>query len=1389
MKAKTILLCLYCCLAAARLFAQHEDYLFSHVDVTNGLSNNHITSIYKDKRGFMWFGTVSGVNRYDGYQFRVFRHDTHDPHSIADNYIEQIFEGPEGRMWVESRKGRFNIYDPNLDRFDVDYAGWLRDHGLPQHELRTIVPSARGYWFVYEDSGVFHYNGVGKVTAVRPGMGDGDLRPTPVTIAGEDGNGDCWVVHQNGLLEKVDGRSHRVVFRTEAMMKDFGSSPVKICWLLIDGQNDLWLSSNGVFKGTFFYHPATGELRHLGFDVGERRLNSNIVLSSLQDKRGMIWLATDHGGVNIIDKRNLSVQYVGHIEDDNKSLAENSITSIYRDNLGTVWLGTYKSGISYYHQDNFQFPQYRHEPHHPGTLSYDDVNNFVEDGAGNIWIAANGGGLIYFDRKKNTFRQYLHDPHDPNSLCSNILVTLLLDRDGKLWIGTYFGGLDCFDGKKFIHYRHRDDDSNSLADDRVMCLCEDAERQLWIGTLAAGMDRLDRRRKVFYHYRSSLPNSIHNDYVSDILTDSLDNLWVATGWGIDKLDKQTGAIGHYSVDYNHLSSDNVTLLFLDSRQRLWAATREGLDVLDADGKFFQTFTTENGLPDNTVRAIEEDSQHRLWISTPNGLSRISVYTPKDKPGFRIRCRNFREQDGLQGREFNERAGLATRDGLFLFGGPNGFNIFRPEDIAPDTKTPPIVLTGLEIFDKRVHVGDDRNGHVILNQDLTETRVITLNHRENMFSIEFASLGYIPNAANKYAYTLDGFNPKWLMTDGKIRKATYTNLDPGEYTFRVRATDDDGEWYDRVATLKIIILPPWWKTNWAYALYVMMLGAILLLARRMVVRRARVRFALENERRETRRLHEMDLLKIRFFTNMSHELRTPLSLILAPVDKLLARPAVADPRQQYEMIRRNARRLLHLVNQLLDFRKMEVNELRLHLREGDVLKFIRESSLSFVDLADKKNIAFSFQSDRQALVTHFDHDKVERILFNLLSNAFKFTPENGCVRVNVDSAQRGEEVVLFIRISDTGIGIAADKREKIFDRFFQNEIPETMLNQGSGIGLSITQEFVRMHHGQLHVESEVNKGSCFTVELPFREVEHSSLEQGSNHTSWQGPGKAPGQGPAMALLPAPAAAVVGAPPAGAGTILIVEDNEDFRFYLKDNLRAHYKIVEASDGKEGWKKVLSAHPDLVVSDISMPHMDGIGLCRKIRSDERTRQIPVILLTAMTGETVELEGLQTGATDYITKPFNFEVLLSKIRNVVQYNETVKKTYQRQVQAGPAPVERVSEDEVFLREVLAQIEKEMGNPDLSVAELSSQFHSSRSTFYKRLLLLTGKTPVELIRHIRLKRAAELLEKSQLTIAEIAYMVGFNNPKYFTQYFKAEFGCIPSAYRSDKKMAGHKDV
>ena len=527
------------------------------------------------------------------------------------------------------------------------------------------------------------------------------------------------------------------------------------------------------------------------------------------------------------------------------------------------------------------------------------------------------------------------------------------------------------------------------------------------------------------------------------------------------------------------------------------------------------------------------------------------------------------------------------------------------------------------------------------------------------------------------------------------------------------------------------------------------------------------------------------MKIKFLTNVSHEFRTPLSLIIAPLDKLISVTADKQGRSQFELMQRNARRLLNLVNQLLDFRKLETQEIKLNTSKADIIRFLKDISYSFMDMAEKKDIKFSFLAVNKALITLFDPDKLERIMFNLLSNAFKFTQEHGKIEISVQSRElpNGENTalqqLLEIKVTDSGIGIPLEKQDKIFERFFQNEIPGSMLNQGSGIGLSITKEFVKLHGGNITVKSEPGKGSVFTVEIPI-----IVLEEQLTPLNEQEHQVATGNHEEIEYLTDSSLHEIPVPVLSSKklTLLIIEDNEDFRFYLKDNLKAMYNIIEASNGKSGWQKALQFHPALIVSDIIMPEMDGIELCRKIKTDPRTSSIPVILLTAKTTDENRLEGYQTGASDYITKPFNFEILQSRIKNLLNQQATLRKTFEKKVEAQPADIQVISENEKFISLALEIVEKNMDNDAFSVEELSKKLFISRVGLYKKLFAITGKTPIEFIRSIRLKRAAQLLEKTNMTISEIAFEVGFNNPKYFARYFKAEYGKLPSVYQSEQQ-------
>jgi len=1353
---------------AENISAQAGIFEFNRLDITQGLSNNQVRSILKDGKGFLWFATLSGLNRFDGYQFKIFRHNLRDSSSLSDDNVTRIFEGPHDKIWIDTHSG-YNVFDPLTESVDRDFAGYLKKMGLPNVPLTHMLKDRNGdFWFLMGRQSVYKYN-------TRTGTTNHiyELPPagSPLTFFTQDKHADIWMVHSSGKIEKIDNQSGKITQEITALTTVFKNEPLNY-FIFVDGQDEIWLFASADARGVFHYMPSTGVLEQINKDSRPWHLNNNIVVGLLQDNNGNIWIGTDHGGINVLNKNTRSIHYLLNNINDHKSLSENSVASAYLDNTGIIWIGTFKQGVSFYHADIIKFPLFRHIPSDAGSLQYDDINDFAEDAKGNIWIGSNGGGLIYYDKSTGKFTQYSHRPGNNNSLCNDVIVCLYMDRRQRLWIGTYFGGLDCYDGKTFTHYRHNIADSNSVADDRIYELLEDSNNNLWVGTLSGGLDRLDRDKNIFYHYKGYAPNSVHAFYISELMEDREGNLWVGSANGIDVLQKKTGKFVYYSNYTNNptgLSNNNIISLLQDSRGLIWAGTSDGLNVFDKKDGSFKSFRIENGLPGNAILTIVEDKQQRLWVSTPNGLSCIHVQQPNGNiSDLSISCKNYDELDGLQGIAFNENASLKTRRGELAFGGASGFNLFDPETILADKNVPSVVLTDLQVFNKSVAIGEKINGRVILPRAISQTDEITLKYNEDVLSFEFAALNFLHPEKNKYAYKLEGFNKEWIITDGKTRKANYTNLDPGGYTFYVKAASTDGVWNDNAIALRVEILPPFWKTPLAYGAYIIFLSALLWFARRLVLQRARMRFEIEQQKQEAQRMHELDMLKIRFFTNVSHEFRTPLSLILSPMDKIIREAKDVTQRKQLQLVHRNARRLLNLVNQLLDFRKMEVQELKLSPAQGDIIKFIRDISQSFTDIAEKKNIQFSCYSTVESLLMPFDYDKLERILFNLLSNAFKFTGENGKVAVQLQMEMENNRQLLAIKVIDTGIGISREKQEKIFERFFQSDIPGSMVNQGSGIGLSITKEFVKLHNGTVGVESEPGKGSCFTVLLPVIEI----------------PALVAGPEPIMPEPVAEPIALLSAPPGSRKkpTLLIVEDNEDFLFYLKDNLREQFTVLEAENGKTGWQKALGEHPDLVVADISMPEMNGIELCKKIKRDQRTSHIPVILLTALAGEEQQIKGLETGANDYMTKPFNFEILLSRVKNILDEQSRLRKTYQKQVDVKPADITVASPDEQFIYQAMEILEKNISNPDFSVEDMSRALFMSRVTLYKKLLALTGKTPIEFIRSFRLKRAAQLLEKSQLTIAEVAYEVGFNSPKSFSKYFKTEFNLSPSSYPAGKK-------
>jgi len=1374
---------------------------FTHLDIEDGLIHNQINCIMKDAKGFIWLGTPSGLSRYDGKHFLNFRHNSADSTSLADNYIEAIYTLPGGRLWVKSRSAN-DIFDPRKMQFLHNEEAFLLSLGLPAGEILQIRKlSATKYLFIYKEKGIAIYEtpaGLNVLPRISWFATAARFLTSDATI---DATGRIWIVSQNGTLRYFNPLTGHWV-RSAAVTKSNEQHPFTETYrLFADSNENIWIYTAGLPGPLYRLQPATRTITEYQQDKFRRGkamvLNNNIINAITEDNLGNIWVGTDHGGVNIINQQKGSIQYLMNNPENQKSLAQNCIYDLYKDDNGLIWVGTYKKGVCYYNERMDRFPLYSHDPNATDTrrtLPYEDVNRFVEDDLGNLWIGTNGGGLIYYNRKDSTFKTYTHDPGDPSSLCANVIVGLCYDSQHRLWIGTYYGGLDCYQNGHFVHYRHNAGNSGSLSDDRVWDIIEDRHKGIWIGTLGGGLQKLDPATGKFITYPPSNKNIEGTEYV--LVMEQLKNgdLWAGTAGGIDIYSASGGPTRHLcniAGNEQSLSNDNINAIYEDQKGYVWIGTREGLNCVDPVSGRIRRYTTQNGLPDNTVLTILEDKRHHLWMSTPSGLIRfeppetfLGMITP-------AAFRNFDEADGLQGREFNEKSAFKTKSGYLIFGGAGGFNLFNPDSISIDYHTPPIVFTELQVGGKPARIGEKYSGQIILHQAAAWTDSLVLPYGASDFSLSFIALSYGHSPRIKYAYRLKGFNSEWIQIENNAdNRATYTNLDPGDYTLEVKSSNQDGVWNKHPVTMQLAVLPPFWKTTWAYLIYALLLLGVLYLARSILLYRAHMRFQLEQERQQASHTHDMDMLKIRFLTNISHEFRTPLSLILAPLDKLMTDVREPALSKQLDMIRRNAKRLLYLVSQLLDFRKMEVQEIQLHLAKEDIIAFVRDAALSFTDIAEKKNINFTITSQIASVRASFDPDKLERILFNLLSNAFKFTQDGGQVSLKIQrETDADHKNWLKISIEDNGIGIPENKVPQIFERFFQHDLPYQMINAGSGIGLSITQEFVRLHGGRIEVFSTEGKGSCFIVWLPASTVDAVALQntQTIHEANKNNPAPEKQQNEKIHIAALTADASITdqyheKPDGRKKTILLVEDHEDFRFYLKDNLGVQFNILEASDGEKGWELCLTTRPDLIVSDIMMEGMDGLQLCRKIKKDPRTAAIPVILLSARASQQQQLEGLKQGANDYMTKPFNFEVLQARIRNLLQQAKQVRKEAPPKVEIEPAHTAMDSQQDQFLQAAKKAVEAAMEDSEFSVEQLSQALYVSRVTLYKKLVAITGKTPIEFIRTLRVKKAAEYLQKG-MNVAQAAYEVGYNNPKNFTKHFKQTFGMLPSDYSREQKL------
>ncbi|GAB4418127.1 MAG: two-component regulator propeller domain-containing protein [Bacteroidia bacterium] len=1327
------------CLASLRIAAQ-EPLHFRHIDSRQGLSQNSVFAIAQDGDGFMWFGTRKGLNRYDGYRMRTYEPGTDAEQGLAHEDIRALsYDAAIDRLWVCTSRG-LSQYRPDLDQFCTYSFPAARDAAGPYEPVHCVLRDRAGHLWVGTGGGLYRYRADEDrfVRCHQP-------QPFDVQTLFEDREGVIWAGGDKGLYLMVPDTLGQPVYRPRpaAGAAVFGAAVTEIAQ---DPAGRYWIAGQA---GLYSWLPGSPP-RHYRHDPQDPYSISHDHVRTIRiDARGRVWVGT-FVGLNVYDPATERFHRYFQVAGDPRSLANNSVRSICFDARGSAWIGTYYGGISYYHPDSYRFTH--HQPREDG-LSHAVVSAFWEDAAGNLWVGTEGGGLNYWDRSTGRYQHYRHEPGQATGISGNN-VKVIYGRGDSLWIGTFATGLNLLHlgTRRWQHIRAGGPEG--LGNDNVYDLLQ-IGRQLWIATYGDGIGVMDlgggTMQAFRHHPHDSL--SISSSLVRVLLRDRQGRLWVGTNGGLDQIEGRLPG----ALRFRHVLRQVMVCSLLEGRDgTLWVGTYDqGLYALDTSGRVLNHFTRDDGLSGPTVFGLLEDPRGRIWISSDRGLARVDVRDAS------ISVYNY--SDGLDNLEYNFNAYYQVQSGEMFFGGTQGFTSFFPNDIRTNTFVPPLVFTHLSSANRHVRPGEE-NG--LLRVSIDETRRLVFPYNRANFAIGFSALDYLNPANNHYAYLLEGLDQDWQRVQGQT-EVSYTLQRSGDYRFRLRGGNNDGIWNQQERTIEITVLPPPWRSLLAYGAYALLLSLLLLGAYGLI----RIRHRLQLEQFAKAQQEALHQAKLRFYTNVTHEFRTPLTLILGPVEELLRKGGSGGERQ-LQAIRQNAGRLLRLVNQLLDFRSLEQDHSQLQVAPGDIVSFLREVHLSFQEQARMAQIRYEFVSGEAQIELWFDRDKLEKVFYNLLSNAFKFTPDGGGISVQVRAAAAEVQV----RVCDSGPGIPEVLRERVFERFFHLDADAHPAQAGTGIGLALSRQLVELHGGQIELEAHPGPGACFLVRLPRGQAhiapEHllRDFQDGETFSAYLD--KA-----ARDPLPVGSFAPV-APGEPRGILLVVEDHAQVRDYVRDMFAPYYEVQTAADGREGLKLALASVPDLIISDVMMPGMDGISLCSQLKSRIETSHIPVILLTARTGQIFRVEGLETGADDYLTKPFSPYELQLKVRNLLETRRRIRERFHSVLKLEPQEITLTSADEVFLTRAIAIVEAHMDDPGFRVEDFADELAVSRPLLFTKLKALTNQTPNNFVKSLRLKRSAWLLSQSDRSVAEIAYQVGFGDARYFSKCFQKAFGCTPSAYR-----------
>ena len=1306
-------------------------YVFHHLKTSEGLSNNNVKAILRDSYGFLWVGTESGLNRYDGYGFKVYTTHSRVPNTLSSNDILGLQEDGLGNIWIDLGY-TYMVYKRDKDYFLSDTKQLLRNLGIESNDKSKIyVDINRNLWVINKKK-VFFYNFKKKrTTEFKLKTPLKEVSATELT----DSNDFLYTIQNSGVCWKMNKKSGvlTLIELPDFIKQNVINSNDRIR-IYADSNNGLWLYSSKTDE-VFYKKNLIEEWKRLELTSG-LKTESNKITSIIEKQSGQIWIGTDHKGLFIYDKGKDLLKNVVYNPWVETGLPTNNVECLYKDNNETIWIGHSKKGLSFYHESfrsftNIQYPE------------YSDISTIMQDSRGNIWLGTDGNGLYIKEKNSETARKL--------AIPNIAIVSILEDRKNRIWIGTYLNGLFCYEKGKMIQYTTK---NSKLSNNNIWGLKEDRYGNIWIGSLGGKIQVLQSESDNFNSVVTPFDDIV---YVMDMFYDGGDKMYFGTVYGLLVIDitndKKVFYFGNKKGS-QYFNQNQVSNIYKDKRGIVWIGNNHGLTIWDQKKDTLYYFNKENGLCDNSIRGITEDNLNNIWVTTSNGLSILTV-KPTSNGKFTFSSKNYSTKDGLMDNYFNSHAICKLQNGNILLGNVDGYTILNPNKMfEKDQSIAKVIFTDLTVGSSNIQVDSFYNGHKLLDHPMQLTSKLNFKHDDKLISLQFTT-GDLLNADKvKYVYQIEGFNNQWMPTQGN--KIVISSLPTGNYKLLIKACNSDGVWNNVPKELFISVMPPFYYSIWALIIYIILIIGILI----FFVRKTRERQLIKLEQHRIQMDHDKKIhineMKLKFFTNISHDLRTPLTLIITPLQILLKDATNESMRKKLSVMYKNAQQLMSLINSLLDFHKLDVGAERLNLKSGNFVNFISEIYTSFCVYAEELNINFFLSNDMESLIMAFDQDKVRKVLINLLSNAFKYTPNGGVISIHI----KQENDNVCVSVSDSGIGIADNEKKHIFERFYQAH--QEQEKTGTGIGLHIVNEYVNLHGGTIKVTDNTPKGSIFTFRIPIKTADSDTEEYLTENLSGE-----------FAIEELENEDII----TNKKTILFVDDNNDFCEFIKDNLEDIYIVITANNGQEALELLDKFNVTIIVSDIMMPVMSGTELCKQVKTNIYWSHIPVILLTARTAEEHIVEGLELGADDYITKPFNFDVLKLRIQKFIEWTERSHASFSQKLDISPAEITITSLDEALIGKAIKVIEENISDIDFSVEILSVALGMSRGHLHKKLTAITGKKPIDFIRTIRLKRGRQLLEKSQMQIAEIAYEVGFNSPHRFAVHFRKEFGSLPSEY------------